>query len=132
MFFPAITSIYAGLLALELVALSGWVVAGRVQMDVMQGDGGKEALARRIRAQSNFAEYIPFALLLLALLEASGAAHVLIHVLGIVLLVARLLHPFGMLAPKNSPQQYVCRGGGIMATFLVMVVAAVALIVRVA
>ena len=72
----------------------------------------------------------PFALLLLALLEASGSSHLLIHVLGIILLVARVLHPFGMMAPKNSPQQFACRGGGIFSTFGVMLVAAIALLVR--
>ena len=129
MFFPAITSLYAGLLAILFVALSAWVVAGRVQTDTLQG-GGSDALQRRIGAQGNFAQYVPYALLLMGLLEASGASHGLIHGLGIVLLVARLLHPFGMYAPKNSPQQFACRGGGIMSTFAVILVAAVALIAR--
>ena len=129
MFFPAITSLYAGILALVFVALSVWVVIGRTQTDTLQGSGG-DALARRIGAQGNFAQYVPYALLLMGLLEASGASHALIHGLGLVLLVSRLLHPVGMLAPKNSPQQFVCRGGGILSTFAVLLVAALTLIAR--
>ncbi len=129
MFFPAITSLYAGVLALIFVGLSGWVVAGRMQTDTLQGSGG-DALSRRIGAQGNFAQYVPFALLLMGLLEASGASHTLIHGLGLVLVVSRLLHPVGMLAPKNSPQQYVGRGGGILSTLVVILVAALALIAR--
>ena len=127
--FPAVTSLYAGILALLFAALSIWVVVGRVQTDTMQGSGS-DALARRIGAQGNFAQYVPFALLLMGLLEASGAGHALIHGLGLVLLLSRLAHPFGMLAPNKSPQQYVCRGGGIFTTLGVIAVAALALIAR--
>ena len=70
-------------------------------------------------------------MLLIALLEGSGASHVLIQALCLILLVARLLHPVGMLAAKNSPSQFACRGGGIIATFGVLLVAALALLVRV-
>jgi hypothetical protein len=42
-----------------------------------------------------------------------------------------VLHPFGMFAPKNSPRQFACRGGGILATFAVVAVAAIALLLRV-
>ncbi len=132
MYFPAITALYAALLAIVFVTMSAWVVLGRVQTDVMQGDGGNDTITRRMRAQGNFAEYVPYALLLIALLEAAGASHALVHLLCLVLLISRLMHPFGMLAAKDSPQQYVCRGGGIVATFLVILVAAISLLVRVA
>ena len=131
MTFPAITSFYAALLAIIFILMSGWIVAGRMQTDTLQGDGGHGDLVRRIRSQGNFAEYVPYALLLIALLEASGASHTLIQVLCVVLLVARLLHPIGMFAPKNSPRQFICRGGGILSTFVVVLVAAVALLIRV-
>ncbi|MER2265940.1 MAPEG family protein [Methylobacterium oxalidis] len=130
MIFPAITAFYAALLALLFVGLSSWVVAGRLSSDVLHGDGGNNALLKRIRSQANFSEYVPFALLLIALLEASGGGQALVRGLLIVLLLARLLHPVGMLAPKNSPRQFACRGGGIIATFLVTAVAAIALLLR--
>ncbi|MCJ2127306.1 MAPEG family protein [Methylobacterium sp. E-045] len=131
MTYPALTAFYAALLALLYIGLSSWVVAGRLSADVLHGDGGNEILEKRIRAQGNFGEYVPLALVLVALLEAVGGGPTLVRGLLIVLLVARVLHPFGMFAPKNSPRQFACRGGGILATFAVIAVAAVALLLRV-
>lgn len=132
MIYPATTALFAGLFALLYAGLSGWVVARRVGGDVLQGDGGNDALLRRIRSHGNFSEYVPFSLLLIALLEAGGGSHRLVLSLLVILLIARVLHPVGMLAPKNSPRQFACRGGGIIATLLVMVVAAIALLIRAA
>ena len=130
MTFPAVTAFHAGLLALIYLGLSGWVVAGRRSMGVLHGDGGREALEKRIRSQANFGEYVPFALLLIAFVEAGGGSLTLVRSLLIVLLIARLLHPIGMFAPPNSPRQFACRGGGVIATFSVIAVAAVTLLVR--
>ena len=114
--------------ALLYVGLSSWVVAGRLSADVLHGNGGNETLEKRIRAQGNFGECVPLALLLIALLEAAGGSTSVVRSLLIVLLIARVLHPFGMFAPKNSPRQFACHGGGILA---VIAVAAVALLLRV-
>ena len=59
MIFPAITSVYAAILAIMFVLISGWVVARRLQTDTLHGDGGSNALVRRIRSQGNLAEYVP-------------------------------------------------------------------------
>ncbi|GLK54266.1 putative membrane protein YecN with MAPEG domain [Methylopila capsulata] len=128
--FPALTAFYSALLALLFVGLSAWVVAGRVGDNALHGDGGHEGLAKRIRAHGNFAEYVPFALLLVGFYEAGGGSTGLVRGLLIALLVARLLHPVGMFAPKNTPTQFVCRGGGIIVTFAVLAIAAVALLLR--
>lgn len=130
MTYPALTATYAALLALFYVGLAGWVVAGRVTGEQLHGDGGDEGLMKRIRSHANFAEYVPFALLLIALLEAGGGGRGLVHGLLIVLLIARILHPIGMFAGVNTPRQFACRGGGIVATFGVVIVAAIALLVR--
>lgn len=130
MIFPTLTAFYGAILALIFVALSGWVVAGRVTMDALHGDGGHQSLLKRIRAQGNFAEYVPFALLLVGAYEASGGSPGVTRTLLVVLILARLLHPVGMLAPKNTPQQFACRGGGILATFTVITVAAILLLTQ--
>jgi len=128
--FPTLTAFYGAILALIFIALSGWVVAGRLTMDTLHGDGGHQSLLKRIRSQGNFAEYVPFALLLIGAYEAGGGSAGLVRWLLIALIVARLLHPVGMLAPRNSPQQFACRGGGIIATFVIIGVAAIALLAR--
>ena len=130
MIFPATTALFAGLLGLLFVGLSAWVIGGRVTGNVLLGDGGKDALQRRIRSHGNFSEFVPMALGLVALLEAGGTRHWIVAALLTILLVARLLHPVGMLAPENSPRQFACRGGGIVATLLVTLAAAILLIVR--
>ena len=129
MTYPALTAFYAALFALIYVFLSGWVVAGRVTGETLHGEGGG-TLPIRIRCHGNFGEYVPFALLLIALLEAGGSSSTFVRILLLVLLVARLAHPIGMLAPKNSPQQFACRGGGTISTFGVIIVTAVALLLR--
>ena len=130
--FPDITAFYGAILALILLGLSGWVIAGRGSTNTMLGDGGDLAMTRRIRSQANFIEYVPLALVIIGLLEESGASRGLVRVLLIVLVIARILHPFGMFAPDKSPQQLACRGGGIGGTFLVILVAALDLLFRAA
>ena len=127
--YPQTTAIFAALLALEFIALSAWIVMGRVNKNALFGDANDDDFAKRIRCQANFAEYVPFAVLLIALFEARGGSHGLVVTLLVILLIARLIHPVGMFAPANSPQQFGCRGGGIVATLGVMLVAAVALLV---
>ncbi|TGD94607.1 MAPEG family protein [Methylobacterium nonmethylotrophicum] len=132
MVFPSLTAAYGAVLALLFAGLSAWVMARRLSANVLHGDGGDAVLLHRARSQANFAEYVPLILLLVGLLEAQGASRVLVHGLLVVLLVGRVLHPFGMTAPANSARQFACRGGGILATFAVLVVAALALLLRLA
>lgn len=86
-----ITPLYAGLLAILFVALSYRVVQRRGH-GVSLGDGGDQALLRRIRGHGNFAEYVPIILLMIAFLELNQLHPLVLHGLGVSLLVARLLH----------------------------------------
>lgn len=129
MIFPATTATFAAILALVYLGLSGWVIAGRLTGNVLHGDGGDAELQKRIRSQANFGEYVPLALILIALLEGRGGGHGTVLTLLVILLIARLLHPVGMFAPPNSPRQFACRGGGIIATIGVTAVAAILLLV---
>ena len=100
MFLPA-TSLYAGLLGLMLVLLSALVIRVRIRARVSLGDGGDDALVRAIRAQANFAEYTPMALVLIALAEIQGAPGWVIHLLGLTLLAGRVAHAVGLMS-RNS------------------------------
>ncbi len=113
-----------------LPGLSIWVIAGRAKHRVHHGDGGNDEMNRRIRAHANFAEYVPMILLLVALLEASGAGRGTVHALLLPLLAARLMHPIGMVAPVASLQQGIFRGVGASVTMLILVVASVLLLFR--
>lgn len=87
-----ITAFYAGVLALWFLVLSLRVVQLR-SAGVSYGDGGDPVLHRRIRAHGNFAEYVPLLLLLLALLEVDDSSpEWALHLIGLTLVAARLLH----------------------------------------
>lgn len=92
-----ITSLYAALLSLLILALSANVIKIRFKDQVVLGDGGNSKLQRAIRAQGNATEYIPIALILLLVLELSKAHSGLLHLGGIGLLIGRLLHARGLL-----------------------------------
>jgi uncharacterized membrane protein YecN with MAPEG domain len=66
-----VTSFIASVLTVIFIKLSFAVIGLRRKNKVALGDGGKEDLERAIRAQGNFAEYVPFGLILLACLELS-------------------------------------------------------------
>lgn len=67
-------------------------------------------------------------MLLLGLLELSGAAEWQLHALFVILLLARIAHPIGMMAPERSTTQMAFRGPGILGTWLVLLLASVLLI----
>lgn len=109
-----VTALYAALLALLLLVLSLRVVRGRGAERVSLGTGGSTRLERRIRAQANFAEYVPLALILIGLLEVADASPVLLHLLGLLLLAGRLLHGYALsFTERNIP----ARVGGMALTF---------------
>src|SRR5436853_7519064 len=77
-----ITALYAGVLGILLVVISARVSVLRAKFKVMFGDGGKEPLMRAIRAQGNFTEYVPLALLLIGMVEWAGTKPWVVHSLA--------------------------------------------------
>ncbi len=122
-----ITGGYAALLALLYLALSGLVIRQRLRHGVPIGLGEAEGLLRASRAHGNFAEYVPFALVLILLLEQGGAALWLLHGLGVALLLGRLSHAWGI---SRLPERLLFRQLGMLMTFGVLGVAALALLLR--
>lgn len=127
---PSITSAYLGLLALLYVVLGLQVSRLRRGNKVVFGDGGDIKLRSAIRAHGNFVEYVPFIVLMVAILEMSGTPAAGVHLLMAALLVARLLHPLGMYVGPRTLQFQICRVGGILLTLLVMLGAALLLLWR--
>jgi uncharacterized membrane protein YecN with MAPEG domain len=117
------TALWAALLAPVCLWLSLRVIGLRRRLRVAIGTGGQPALERAVRAQANFAEYVPFALVLLALAEAGGAPGWVIHPLGAALLAGRIAHGWGIV---RQPEDFRFRVGGMIATFAVIGCAALA------
>ncbi len=116
-----VTPLYAGLLTLFFVLLSVRVVNLR-RKGITFGDNGDIGVIRIVRAQGNFAEYVPLALLMMGFLEVSRYSIYLLHALGIILLVARLLHGFAL---SFGWQVRSGRVAGAAMTFVVLLVEAV-------
>lgn len=87
---------YAAALAILFMILSLRVIAARRGRRVGFGSGGDADLERRIRVHANFAEYVPFALLILAMAELRGAPALWLHLAAALLLAGRVAHAFGV------------------------------------
>ncbi len=122
-----ITGLYAGVLALLLVALSFRVAQRRMRYKIGVGSGDNPDLERAIRVHGNFVEYVPFALLLMGLYESVGGPAWAVHAAGITLVLARLLHAVGL---TTSAGRTPGRFTGIMATWLLIAVLGIANIVQ--
>ncbi len=122
-----ITPFYAGLLGLWFLALSYRVIRQRGQ-GVSLGHGDDMELLRRIRGHGNFAEYVPLILLMMGMLEAGLHAPAWgIHVLGIMLVIARLLHGYAL---SFSQSFKFGRFWGTALTFLALLLASLACLVH--
>ncbi|MGH8432238.1 MAG: MAPEG family protein [Solimonas sp.] len=111
-----VTLIYTGALAIWFLVLSMRVVQGRMGPgNPGLGDGGNPMMLRRIRGHANFAEYVPLILLMMAFLELSGLSKWVVHCLGAMLLVGRLLHGYALSFTKDHP---FGRTAGILLTFV--------------
>jgi len=116
-----VTPLYAGVLAVLFILLGLRVIQVR-QKGIPIGDGGDPQMLRVIRGHGNFAEYVPLALLMMALLELGRTSAWLLHALGIALLISRLLHGYAL----SCVQRFrFGRVWGTTLTFLVLAVEAV-------
>jgi uncharacterized membrane protein YecN with MAPEG domain len=109
-----VTSLIAAVLTTIFFKLSFSVIGLRKKYKVGLGSGGHEDLERAIRAQGNFAEYVPFGIILIGCLELNGAPWWLVAVPGVALIIGRLIHALGMNTP---PPDFSKRVLGMMFTF---------------
>jgi len=114
-----LTLFYGGLLGLILIVLSLQVVRLRRRLGVGIGSGDQPELERAIRAQANFCEYVPIGVVLLLVLEGSGAVNfMIIHVLGLALVLGRILH--GLMGLNRSAGVSSGRFIGTLLTWLMI------------
>lgn len=119
--------LYAGLLGLFYTFLSFRVIRLRRSEQIGVGDGGVSSLTKAMRVHGNFSEYVPFTLLLLAFLEVKGMQPWILHIFAATLIVSRMLHHFGLSKSKGVS---FGRFYGALLTFVIMIVASIACIVK--
>ncbi len=120
-----ILPLYAALLALLFVYLSIQTIRVRHRFSIALGHADNPLMLRAMRVHANFSEYVPFALLLIFLVETSTAQPLLVHALGITLVVGRLSHAFGV---SREPEKLLFRIFGMALTFTVIVTSAIYLL----
>jgi uncharacterized membrane protein YecN with MAPEG domain len=113
-----VTSIIASVLTIIFIRLSFAVIGLRRKNKVGLGSGGHEDLERAIRTQGNFAEYVPFGIILIACLELNAAPWWVVAVPGITLIIGRLIHAKGMHLP---PPDFSKRVMGMKLTFYTLI-----------
>lgn len=124
--FP-ITSIYAALSGLLVLALAVRVAHIRRSQKIGIGDGGNRVLERRIRIHANAIENVPMVLILLGLAEAGGLPPWALHAAGATLIVARILHAHGL---TQSAGHSFGRLYGVMLTWALLAGLSLALLLR--
>lgn len=92
------TTLYALPLILIFLILFFRVSARRSDLKVSIGDAGDAILHERIRQHGNFIEWAPLGLILMALAEAAAANSIALHCAGGLMVLGRILHPFGLKA----------------------------------
>ena len=68
----------------------------RTALQISVGDGGSEALQRRMRAQLNFVENTAFVLALIAAVELAGRGSGWLSLVAAAYFLGRVAHAFGM------------------------------------
>ena len=76
-------------------------------------------LATVIRRHDNFVENVPLALILMGIVEANGGNNILLHVMGAILVLARIMHPIGLHHDRPThPLRAVGAGGTLLVTII--------------
>lgn len=123
----SISSGYIALFILLQVIFTLRVAMVRRGERISLGHGNNSILEQRMRAHGNFTEVVPITLLALALLELNGSSAYLLHGLGVLFSVFRIMH---YIAVANATAiRY--RFYGMVGTLLIMVAAAIALVLSI-
>lgn len=124
----SVTPIYAAVLVCLYIYLSYRVIIHRRTYLKSIGDEGDLRLLQLMRAHGNFAEYAPFGLLLLLMIELMGAPALALHLMGLLLLAGRFIHARAFLSEKIPTNQRVL---GMALTFAMLILSALGLFLHV-
>jgi len=108
------TGLYAAILGVFFIFFRMLVIIERAKTGISMNYGDNLVLARKIRIFGNFIEVVPHALILMAIAEAMGGRAEMLHAIGGLLVLSRILLPFG-LNPENG-KTFARIAAGITAT----------------
>lgn len=120
-----LTSLYCALLTLIYIYLSMRVIQKRRILKISIGHVENPEMLRAIRAHSNFIEYVPLALISMLFLELNGVQSIILHFLGILLLLSRSLHAYGV---SQINENFRFRVTGMAMTFSHLITSSILLL----
>ncbi len=88
----------------------------RTKTKISIGDGGNDALIRRMRAHANFVEFTPFVLILVGAIELAGRGGRWLAIVGAVYMLGHVAHGFGM----DSGDENKLRMAGVIISMLTL------------
>jgi len=118
-----ILALYAGLNILLNLVLAYRVSGNRVRAKVMTGTGDDTKLYNASRAHITNVEYAPIGLIGLAVLTMLASSLWLLHAVGILLTLGRLLHAIGVSRTSDSSPPRLL---GTLLTWVALLIAGLA------
>ncbi|GIU48151.1 MAPEG family protein [Shewanella algidipiscicola] len=113
-----VSSLYIGLTAIMAVYFALRVVKLRRRLKVGLGVDDQPTLRLANRVHGNLIEHAPMALILLLVAELNGLPHGYLHLLGLIWLLARVLHALGLTLGQGG--YHVGRFWGVLLTWIVI------------
>lgn len=123
------TGIYVAALILLNIFLSFRIIVLRRRHRVGIGTAKNPELSLAVRAHANLVEHAPLVLIMIACIELSFDEKIWVHILGSALVLARLLHSWGL---SHNAGTSVGRFSGTLLTFIVGLTGAVIIALRAA
>lgn len=118
-----VTPLYAAFFGILLVILSWRIQNLRTKSTARMNEEGHTAMMAATRAQGHLVEYTPIALLLMMIAEFQDHSPTFLHVIGLMLIVARFMHLKGLKDPSGKSK---ARKAGTRLTWVAIVIAALA------
>lgn len=112
-----ITLLYASLLTILAIFLGLNTGFARGRTNTMLGEGDSAELLQAVRAHGNLIENAPLAMILLGLIEMQGAEAWVLHLLGSLFFLFRILHAYGLSISRESTPYRVL---GALGSWLLM------------
>ncbi|MCP4046853.1 MAG: glutathione S-transferase [Gammaproteobacteria bacterium] len=116
-----VTPIYIAILGLLFLPITVRIALYRIKSRISLGTGDDPEMLRLMRGQANFVETVPMALFLLIIMEVLGASNVWLHALGLMLVLGRIVHYFGLIGMVPFAFRII----GIAATLLTILLGSI-------
>ena len=113
------TALWSGLMILWLMYLGIRVAMARRSNKVLLGEGGNATVLLASRVFGNASEYTPIAIGALVVLSLLGMPTHILHILGGLLFLGRLIHGFGLSTEKVTAGRIF----GMVLTWLPLIMA---------